>query len=299
MANAELANDTKNKRDNAVEARASDFMRRLGIKKPDFWRSTGMSDVHQEKYVQVRFSPAQVKKWKQLEIIHLTDVQWGHVCCNRKRVKEYNDWILSIPNRMVVFGGDMIDAANAFSPGQPWENMFEAQSQIYQFCEMYAPIAHRVLGGISGNHERRGLKTFGDLGILLGKLLQIPWSTGQQFIDIYWGDWKPFRIDLWHGKGAAQTAGAKMNMLVSAMVKSDANFVLVGHLHDSFLKWRWMKERDSANLRVNLIKQGGAMSSSFLEYFAAYAETMNLDPSGVMMARAILYPEKHWEITFR
>ena len=299
MANAGLAQKADDKRDSAVEAKASQFMKKLGIAPTEFKRYTGMCDSLQEKYVQIRFDEKQIKKWGFLEIIHITDAQAGHVAFRRGKMEEYNKWVLAEPNRFMVWGGDMIDAANAFSPGQPWENMFEAQSQIYQFCDMMAPVAHRVLGAISGNHERRGLKTFGDLGILLGKLLQIPWSTGQQFIDIYWGDWKPFRIDLWHGKGAAITPGARMNMLYAAMMASDANLVLVGHLHDAFCKFRWLKQRDSANMKLRFVKQGGAMSSSFLEYMGTYAETMNMPMSDCMMACARVESNGHWGLQMR
>jgi hypothetical protein len=299
MASTLTASTRQDKTERAVEAKAHEFIKRLGIQPTEFKRYTGMADSTQEKYVQVRFSEAQQKKWDFLEILHITDVQFGHICLKNARVKEYNDWVLSEPNRFVVFGGDMIDAANAFSPGQPWENLFEAQSQIYKFCDTFAPVAHRVLGYVGGNHERRGQKTFGDLGILLAKLLQIPYSSGQQFIDIHWGAWKPFKIDLWHGKGAALTPGARMNMLYSAMMASDANLVLVGHLHDAFCKFRWLKVRDKDNLKVKFIKQGGAMSSSFLEYIGSYAEVMNMPASDCMMACARLEPSGHWQLNLR
>ena len=282
-----------------VEVKAHEFVRKLGIEPRDFKLYTGMSHGHQEKYVTVRFTEQQVKKWGFLEILHITDVQFGHICLSKTRVKEYNDWVLAEPNRFVVFGGDMIDAANIFSPGQPWENVFETQSQVYQFCAIYAPIAHRVLGYVGGNHERRGLKTFGDIGILLAKLLQLPYSSGQQFIDIHFGKWNAFKVDLWHGKGAAITPGARMNMLYAAMMASDANLVLVGHLHDAFCKFRWMKSRDANNLKIKFIKQGGAMSSSFLEYVGSYAEVMNMPMSDCLMAVARVESTGHWGLQLR
>jgi hypothetical protein len=298
VANEKLS-DSKHDKSAIVEAKAHQFVRRLGIEPRDFKLYTGMNHGHQEKYVTARFTDAQVKKWGFLEVLHITDVQFGHVCCSQTRVKEFNDWVLAEPNRFVVFGGDMIDAANIFSPGQPWENVFESQSQVFQFCQIYAPIAHRVLGYVGGNHERRGLKTFGDIGILLSKLLQIPYSSGQQFVDIHFGKWNPFKVDLWHGKGAAQTAGAKMNMLHAAMIASDANLVLVGHLHDAFSKFRWMRNRDANNLKVKFVKQGGAMSSSFLEYIGSYAEIMNMSMSDCMMACARIEPSGHWQLNLR
>jgi hypothetical protein len=299
MANAGLAQKSEDKRQSAVEAKSHEFIKRLGIKPSEFRRYTGMCNSTQEKYVQIRFDERQVKKWDFIEVIHITDAQAGHVAFRRDKMEEYNKWVLSEPNRFMVWGGDMIDAANIFSPGQPWENLFEAQSQVYQFCDMMAPVAHRVLGSCGGNHERRGLKGFGDIGILLNRLLGIPYSSGQQVVDVHFGDWKPFKIDLWHGKGAAITPGARMNMLYAAMMASDANLVLVGHLHDAFCKFRWLKVRDSSNMKLKFIKQGGAMSSSFLEYMGTYAEVANMPMSDCMMACARVESNGHWGLQMR
>lgn len=281
------------------EQLAHEFTARLDIQPPVFRRHTGTHYLQQAKYVRALFEGKEFRKWPFIQIIHITDVQFGHVCLKNDRVAEYSKWILAEPNRFVVFGGDMIDAANIFSPGTPWENLFDAQSQVYKFCELFAPIAHRVLGYVGGNHERRGAKTFGDIGILLATLLRIPYSSGKQWIDLHWGDWKPFALDLWHGKGAAQTAGAQMNMLHAAMLASDANLVLVGHLHNAFCRFRWMQQRDKNNMKVKLVKQGGAMSSSFLEYIGSYAETMNLAATDCLMACAEIFPDGKWQLNLR
>lgn len=234
-----------------------------------------------------------------LEIIHMTDIQFGHVGCRVDKVIEYRDWILSEPNRYVFFGGDNIDAGHKLSIGSPWEQIGEPQTQVYRFCEMFAPMRHRILGYVGGNHERRGLPTFGDLGSLLAHILEIPYSAGRQFIDFKFAGGKSFRLDGWHGKGAAQTAGAKLQMLHRYMQSGDSQIYLVGHLHDAIVKFDWRITRVPGKNKVELVKIGGAMSSSFLEYFGGYAEVMGLQPSGLMMARIVVEPTGHWELTCR
>src|SRR5690348_14003694 len=177
--------------------------------------AAGMAYGMERKYMRWEFDK---RKYKSIEILHLTDTQYGHVECQIDRIKEYIDWILAKPNRFVLFGGDMVDASNIFSPGSPWENVCAAQGQIYQFCNLVAPLRGRILGYVGGNHERRGVKTFGDLGLLIATLLKIPYSSGRQLIDISFGLHDPFEIDLWHGRGAARTDGAKV-MMVSNYVK--------------------------------------------------------------------------------
>ena len=133
------------------------------------------------------------KKFKTLEILYFTDLQTGHIFCDVKRVIEYRDWVLEQPNRFVVFGGDMIDAGTKMSVGSPWEQKCEPQGEVYQFCELIYPIAHRVLGYVGGNHEARSNVTFGNLGTLIGSILNIPISLTTQRVEIYLGEHKPFR----------------------------------------------------------------------------------------------------------
>ena len=267
---------------------------------PDACRiHAGQNFGAESKFISAYFSEKDVKKWGQLELSHITDIQFGHVCCNHKRMLEYRDWILAAPNRFMLWGGDNIDAFRIGSPGSPWENYFAADKQITKFCEVWAPARHRILGYVGGNHERRGIIGFGDLGKLISYLLSIPYSSGQQFINIYFGKHNPFTVDLWHGRGGAITKGAKINMVHNYMKQSDAQLVLVGHLHDPIATFDWKKRRNHVTSRIELIKQGGAMSSSFLEFFGTYGEIAGYSPGDVMMARAVLDATGHWELTLK
>jgi hypothetical protein len=43
----------------------------------------------------------------------------------------------------------------------------------------------------------------------------------------------------------------------------------------------------------------GGMSSSFLSYWATYAEVAGLMPNDILMIRATLEPNGHWEASIR
>lgn len=233
-----------------------------------------------------------------IEVLHITDVQWGHILCRKDKVREYIDWVLADPYRYIVFGGDMIDAGNRLSVGSPWEQECEPQGEIYTFCEEFARVRHRILGYVGGNHERRGIPTFGDLGSLISHILEIPYSAGRQFLDFNFKGGS-LKMDLWHGRGAARTAGAKMNMLHEFMKSGDAQVYLVGHLHDAITKHDWRIVRSPRTNKVKLMKVAGAMSSSFLDYFGSYTEVAGLPPSGLLMARTIIEPDGKFELTLR
>lgn len=234
-----------------------------------------------------------------LELLHITDVQFGHKYCNTKRVIEYRDWILARPNRFMLWGGDMGDFGTKISKhGSPWEQLWEPQGALYEFCELWAPAAHRVLGYVGGNHERHTIPSFGDAGQSIASLLKVPYSPGQQLIDINFGDHAAFRIHMWHGGGSSVTPGAKMQMLARFMERGDSQLYLVGHLHEPMVRFlaRPLRQKNGS---IKLIKVGGAMSSSFLDYYGTYAEVMNLSSAPLMMARTVLERNGHWELTLR
>ena len=245
----------------------------------------------ESKYVSVRFGP----EYKTIELIHITDVQFGHLMCDVGRFRAYRDWILAKPNRFTVWGGDMIDAAHALSVASPYENTAEPQQQVFQFITEAAPMRHRVIGYVGGNHERRSSRMFGDLGHLIATLLRIPYSAGKQLIDVHYGEHKPFKISLWHGGTGSRTKGAKAQMLHRFMAQGDSTYYLVGHLHDAMVLFDWRERRKGR--RIVLEKYAGAMSSSFLEYWGTYAEVAGLAPSACLMWRCILTPDGKWELT--
>lgn len=247
------------------------------------------------KYITARFDPKDYPT--EIELIMITDTQYGHVTCNVPRIIEFRDWVLKKPNRFVVFGGDMVDAATVLSIASPYENTEEPQGQVFRFAELMMPIRHRVIGYVGGNHERRSVKTFGDLGHLIATLLKIPYSSGRQFIDIHYGDHQPFKVDLWHGGTGSRTKGAKAQMLHRFMCQGEGQLYLCGHLHDVVLLFDWRQRR--RNRKIFLEKFAGVMSSSFLEYWGSYAEVSGMAPSDTMMARAVLEPNGKWMISLK
>ena len=254
----------------------------------------GMQYGDELKYVTLTVDP---EEFDRIEILHITDTQYGHLSCNVPVLIEYRDWVLAKSNRFVLFGGDMVDAATAISIASPYENTEEPQGQVYRFVELMMPLRHRVLGYVGGNHERRSAKTFGDLGHLIATLLKVPYSSGKQFIDINYGEHKPFKISLWHGGSGSKTKGAKMQMLHRFMVQGEAQCYFVGHLHDAMMTFDWRERRDKGKIRLE--KFAGVMSSSFLEHYGTYAEVAGMAATGTMMWRLVLESNGHWELTAR
>lgn len=280
--------------------RTFDYLRSLeALSSPDCVKiQTGMHFNEQSKYVTVRIEEKDVRKWGTLELIQLTDLQFGSTLCKVPRIIEYRDWILKAPNRFIIMTGDNIDAATIFSPGTPWDNLFGPQSQAYRFAEIFAPARHRIMGYVGGNHERRAMPAFGDIGTLIATLLRVPYSAGQQLIDVHFGEHKPFKIHTWHGVGGARTKGAVAQNLDRMMQRGDSQLYLCGHYHQGIVLPGWRTVRDKSG-KIRLEKIMGAVGTSFLDFFGGYAEVAGMNPSDTLMARAILEPNGKWELTLR
>lgn len=275
------------------------YIERLHAKAPPnvIEASSSMNYGNQSKYITAKFDP---KKFPNgIEILHLTDVQYGHMYCDVAKFIEYRDWVLKEPNRFVFFGGDMVDSATVISVASPYENTTGPDNQVYEFCELAMPLRHRVLGYVGGNHERRGVKTFGDLGPLIAMLLKIPFSGGKQFVDIHYGKHAPFKNSLWHGGTGSRTKGAKAQMLHRFMTQGDSQVYWVGHLHDVLYLGDVRERRDPAGGAIKPEKFCGVMSSSFLGHYGTYAETMGMSVGDCQMWRLTLTPDGHWGMNVR
>lgn len=240
------------------------------------------------------------KPLTRVEIIHITDLQIGHVNFVRDRFVRFRSWVLESPQRFVVLGGDMIDAATNYTKGSTYENVREPRGQVKVAINLLKPLADagRLLGSVGGNHERHTIPTFGDVGALIAEALNVPYSAGVQLIDIQFGEHKPFKISVWHGGGSARTKGAKAQMIDRFMQQHSSHLYLVGHLHDAMVIPSWRIERDEQT-GLKLTKIMGMMSSSFMNYWNSYAETYAMNPSDTMMARVILTGDGKWEATLK
>jgi hypothetical protein len=233
-----------------------------------------------------------------LELLQITDIQFGHKQCDVERLERDIAWVLSSENRYAVFTGDLVDAGHAQSKGSPFEQVGDPQEELWSFCKLIAPLRHRVLGYVGGNHERRSIPTFGDLGKSIATVLMLPYSPGKQHIDIRFADHKPFKISQFHGSGGGQTKGTLANGLVKFMNQADSQLYLMGHLHQAMVVQDSRETRQGGKMILQKIV--GARGSSYLKSYGTYAEViMGANPQTIQMPRVVLERGGKWELTLR
>ena len=91
-----------------------DLVGRLTLKPNKYPSRVRMAVQGEAKHIEWDFSKA---PFSRIELIQITDVQWGNRACREARVVEYRDWVLSAPNRFMIWTGDNIDAATMQSKG--------------------------------------------------------------------------------------------------------------------------------------------------------------------------------------
>lgn len=238
-------------------------------------------------------------RWPRLEIIQLTDIQFGSAYCDVAKLDQYLAWILAAPQRYCVLGGDLVEAYNwQRSPGTPYDQLADPQTCVGAFLHRFMPVAHRVLGYVSGNHERRHM-AYGDLTRHIAELLGIPWSVGRQHLAIYFGEHAPFKLAMHHGSGSARTRGSIVNALERLAKQDDSDLFLMGHLHRPNTIHITRQEWDVTNRQMRLRDSWAAMGSSFLNHWGSYADTYGYEPTRISMPLAVLERGGKWSISLR
>lgn len=246
-------------------------------------------------YVDWRFNA----KWPRLEIIQLTDIQFGSAFCDVEKLDEYVAWIMAAPHRYCVLSGDLVEAYNwQRSPGTPYEQLADPQTCVGAFLRRFMPIAHRVLGYVSGNHERRHM-AYGDLTRHIAELLGVPWAVGRQHIAVWFGAHRPFKIAMHHGVGSARTRGSIVNALERLAKQDDSDLFLMGHLHRPNTIHIARSKWDTENRTMHLRDSWAAMGSSFLKHWGSYADTSGYEPTRLSMPLAVLERGGGWTISLK
>ena len=175
-----------------------------------------------------------VKEEGEIELIPLADLHLGSECCNLRKVHEAIKYINDTPIARAVLLGYILETAIIGSRGNP----YTAESLDNEFRlakEILMPIKDKIIGFVSGNHERRISKAVGfDISRLLAEKLGIEDRYSQGYLVLRISMSKTgWYVVLHHGYGGGRLKGGKINNLQRIGGNfSNADLVLIGHTHD-------------------------------------------------------------------
>jgi hypothetical protein len=227
--------------------------------------------------------------WPHVRLRPLYDVHIGNKLHAGKMFKRDMERMVADPYMLSWDGGDLIENAIIGSPGI-WEQREHPAEQFLAAAKILAPIQHKLLLKIPGNHEARTARVCGfDVGWHLAKDLKIPYFSDYCFLTIrYRGN--NFRGVIHHGSGAAATPGGQRNAARKDMPWARADFYWTGHLHNPLIDPVFQTDVDQKTGRIVSRCAMVIISPSYLEYFGGYAATKRYGPSIIGATEAKLYP---------
>lgn len=102
------------------------------------------------------------KEFDVVEILPIHDTHFGNECCDMKRYFKVRDYILSAPNRFVIWVGDLMENALPGSKSDPLSQTMTPFQQQEFITEQFCLLKDRTIAIVDGNHEgNRSLKMAG------------------------------------------------------------------------------------------------------------------------------------------
>lgn len=227
---------------------------------------------------------------KNVQIALLYDLHYGHAKHRKEKLQSYVDWIQRSPNVYAILGGDLME--NAIDRGMQFDQDIQPHSQLDDLAAILAPIAHKVLFSVPGNHEERTQKATGiDVAKVLADKLEIPYFSGPVFCSILANGHK-WTIFAQHGRGNSQTKGGKMNMASRpASFVNNVDFIVCGHVHDRVSEAQTIIVEDPANCRLIYKNQWIVIAPSFLGWMDTYAYRAGYRPPSLGGVAIYLYED--------
>ena len=177
-----------------------------------------------------------------VELLALADYPYADPNSDHDLIKRDIEYVANHDNAYCVLAGDLLDCALRSSLGDVYTNL-SPMEELKTMTDLFAPIAHKIVGIVSGNHEARHYRTNGvELIRLLARQLGVEdkYSSDTALIFLRVGaderhqhHHRPilYTIYVTHGAGGGRKEGGKIQRLVDLSAIVDADIYLCGHVH--------------------------------------------------------------------
>jgi predicted MPP superfamily phosphohydrolase len=218
--------------------------------------------------------------WDKIKVVPIADVHYGAQACMVEKLKEYIAWIASSENVFCFISGDLFENSHGDSNKglSHYEQEVRPKDQVTQMCELLAPIAHKILWAIPGNHEDRSRTRDYDPLERLCERLEVPYSYEPIFVDVLWKG-NVFSFHDQHGTAGGQTKGGKMNAAARPQeMQEHVMFTVMAHVHDGDVSRNTRIVRNRVEFYLEFKKQYIIICPSFFGYFGSYASKAGYKP---------------------
>ena len=155
-------------------------------------------------------------------------------------IQERIDRIKNNDNVFAILGGDIINNStiNSVAAADVYESPLSPDAQMEVAIKMLMPISHKIIGIVSGNHERRDAKDGIDLTKMMAWKLNCleKYDPASEVLFVRFGRNElgrkvAYSILVTHGSGGGGMVGSKANKLSKTGQIVDTDVVIVGHTH--------------------------------------------------------------------
>lgn len=236
------------------------------------------------------------KEFKSIEIEPLYDLHIGSRKCDYALIQERIDRIKNNDNVYCVLGGDIINNStiNSVAAADVYEAPLSPQEQMEVAIKILKPISHKIIGVVSGNHERRDSKDGIDLTQIMALQLDCldKYDPASEVLFVRFGKNElgrkvAYSILITHGSGGGGMVGSKANKLSKTGQIVDADVVIVGHTHQGLTFRERSFKVNWTNSCLVPFEQVFVNASATLEH-EQYAEFNGLRPQSKVCPRVIL-----------
>jgi len=236
--------------------------------------------------------------FNKIKLVPLGDFHYGVSQCSVEKLKEWIEWVRKTKNAFVVLMGDTTENSTRYSVGSGvYEQILRPRQQKIDMMEILAPIRHKIIAMVEGNHGRRSVQEVDySPEQEIANTLEIPFFRHTAYIDIVWGG-HLFEIFATHGTTGAVTEGGKINAIAKPTMFTRADIFLQGHTHDKFAKSKLEFIRDRKTLEIQRRKYYLVNTGSFMNYWDSYAEGKLYGPVPIGTVNVELYKNGDYHCT--
>ena len=177
-----------------------------------------------------------------VELLVLADYHYADPHSDHDAIKRDIAYVAEHENAYCVLAGDLMNCAIKSSVSDTYGDTLSPMDELSVCQDLLAPIAHKIVGIVGGNHEARHYKTNGvDMTRILARQIGVEdkYSPDTALVFLRFGKDNAknhnrpicYTIYLTHGSGGGRKEGGKIQRLVDYSNIVDADAYICGHTH--------------------------------------------------------------------
>lgn len=230
--------------------------------------------------------PPNGKFW---DLLPFGDWHYGASECDYEAVDRILESIKKNDSAIVLLTGDLMENSNKDSVADGvYRQLIPPQKQQEEVIFKTAPIAHKVIAAVGGNHGDRTVKSvYLNPDKNIANSLEVEHFDGMVYIDIICQNHK-WEILAMHGATSATTLAGRLNAIKKKNTFHTADIFLMGHTHDQQTPWDIEIKRDPVTMKLIERDRAYVLTGGFLKPHIGYANKKGYPPLPVGMPHIYL-----------